>query len=107
MAALSAFQDASHDNQSDERAAIEQALEDLKADIRYNRAHDQKDGESPEDFYDRMRQIEIEVQAARRHAKAMRDEAAQVTKAAKRKAPKKKAARKAPKRKARRKAKKK
>jgi len=33
MAALSAFQDGSHDNQSDERAAIEQRLEDLKADI--------------------------------------------------------------------------
>ena len=33
MAALAAFQDGSHDDQSDERAAIEQALEDLKADI--------------------------------------------------------------------------
>jgi hypothetical protein len=66
MAALSAFQDASHDNQSDERAAIEQALEDLKADILAElqalkeKLHGYFRGYAVKELWDRVREL-VEV----------------------------------------------
>merc|ERR1712151_1344060 len=63
MAALSAFQDGSHDNQSDERAAIEQGLEDLKADILgelqalKEKLHGYVRGYAVKELWDRVREL--------------------------------------------------
>jgi hypothetical protein len=63
MAALSAFQDGSHDNQSDERAAIEQSLEDLKADILgelqalKEKLHGYFRGYAVKELWDRVREL--------------------------------------------------